>query len=102
LIQAKNRCPTIKRELREEAGLVAKHWEQLGGEIHLSNCVSSERGLLYLARDLSEVECEPEGTEVLQVRKLPLREALQLVDDGIIVDGMSIIALLRAGRKLGL
>src|SRR5690606_11888068 len=43
-----------KRELREEAGLEASHWEALGPEIHLSNCHSNERGYLFLATGLTE------------------------------------------------
>lgn len=89
-----------KRELREEAGLVASAWEQLGDEVHLSNCFSSERALFYLARGLTETDREPEGTEVLQIRKVPLRECVAMVDRGEIKDAMSVIALLRLDRQL--
>jgi 8-oxo-dGTP pyrophosphatase MutT (NUDIX family) len=89
-----------KRELREEAGLEAMQWEPLGGEITLSNCHSSERAYLYLATDLREVEAAPEGTEVLQVRKMPLNEAIALADAGEIKDAMTLIALARLERKL--
>ncbi len=89
-----------KRELREEAGVVAGEWEQLGDEVHLSNCFSSERAFFYLARGLTETEREPEGTEVLQVRTVPLAECLAMVDRGEIKDAMSVIALLRLDRQL--
>lgn len=89
-----------KRELREEAGLIAAEWEQLGDEVHLSNCFSSERALFYVARGLQETEREPEGTEVLQIRTLPLAECLAMVDRGEIKDAMSVIALLRLERML--
>jgi len=92
----------IKRELKEEAGLEAAHWEQLGGEIHLSNCISSERAFLYLARGLTECASAPEHTEVLQVRRMPFRECLTMVERGEITDGMTIIAVLRAARILDL
>jgi 8-oxo-dGTP pyrophosphatase MutT (NUDIX family) len=87
-----------KRELREEAGLVADHWEPLGGEIHLTNCHSSERGYLYVARGLQHVDQEPEATEVLQVKKVPFAEALAMVDRGEIKDSISILAILRYAR----
>jgi len=90
-----------KRELREEAGLLAEEWAPLGGEIHLSNCHSSERGVLFLARGLKEVPSEPDGTEVLQRRCLPIRECMKMVYSGEIKDAMSIIALLRVERELG-
>ena len=83
-----------KRELKEEAGLSAAHWEALGGEIHLSNCHSSERGFLFVARDLTEGAAMPDGTEQLQLRKMPLAEAYAMLDRGEITDGMTILALL--------
>jgi 8-oxo-dGTP pyrophosphatase MutT (NUDIX family) len=90
----------IQRELREEAGLVARRWTPLGGEFHLSNCISSEIGFVYLAEDLEDVEPEPEATEVLQVRRVPLEEALAMVDRNEIVDAVSQVALLRLDRML--
>ncbi len=89
------------RELREEAGLTAGHWEQLGSEIHVSNCFSSEVGFLYLARTLTETMAAPDPTEILQIRKIPFRSALEMVDSGEIKDSLSIIALLRLSRTLG-
>lgn len=93
---------TIKRELQEEAGIIAQSWTQLGGEVHLSNCFSSERAYLYLARDLSETNTAHEDTEVLKVKKVPFAEALRMVDSGEIVDAMSVIGILRAQRMLSL
>ena len=88
-----------KRELREEAGLVAKHWEVLGGEIHLSNCISSEVGWVYLATGIEEVEREPDGTEQLLIRRVSIGDCLSMIDSGEIKDAMSIIGLLRFARR---
>lgn len=82
------------RELREEAGLVAHSWRPLGGEIHTSNSHSSERGHLFLATELSHVGQAPDPTEVLQLRCVPLPEALSWIHEGKIKDSLSIIALL--------
>lgn len=90
----------IQRELREEAGVVASEWVQLPGELHLSNCYTSEIGYVYLARDLREVAREPEGTEVLQVKTVPFDEALAMVDSGAITDSVTILGLLKAERYL--
>ncbi|MCC6145633.1 MAG: NUDIX hydrolase [Candidatus Hydrogenedentes bacterium] len=87
-----------KRELREEAGLVASEWAPLGGEIHLTNCHSSERGYLYVARGLTHVGQEPEGTELLQLKKVPFTEALAMVDRGEIKDAITIMGILRYAR----
>lgn len=89
-----------KRELQEEAGLIANDWMPLGAEIHLTNCHSSERGWLYLARDLLHTATTPEPTEVLALTTLPLTEALIRVEQGEIKDAMSIIGLMRAFNHL--
>jgi 8-oxo-dGTP pyrophosphatase MutT (NUDIX family) len=90
-----------QRELAEEAGVVAEAWEQLGGEIHLSNCFSNERGFLYLARGLSPCELNPDDTEELQIRRVPFEECLRMVDSGEITDSLTVIALLRLARLRG-
>lgn len=89
-----------QRELREEAGLEAASWQQLGPEVHLSNCISSECGYFFLARDLKTVPRAPEGTEVLVLRQLHISEALRLVRSGGIKDAMTIIGLLRAEQYI--
>lgn len=85
----------IQRELREEAGLVAKSWQRLGGELHLSNSFSNEVAYIYLAQDLQEVSAEPEGTEQLMIKKVPLAEACTMADRGQITDAMSVVGLMR-------
>ncbi len=89
------------RELREEAGLVADHWEPLGGPVHLSNCFSAEEARLYLAHGLHEVGSDPDGNEELTRRFVAVDEALAMVDDGTITDAMSVVALLRCARRRG-
>lgn len=90
-----------RRELKEEAGLEAAHWEQLGPEVHLSNCISDERAVFYVARGLTEVGSSPEVTEVLQRRCLPLSEVFAMVDSGVVTDAMTIIALARFRHMWG-
>ncbi|MBE7178984.1 MAG: NUDIX hydrolase, partial [Mucilaginibacter polytrichastri] len=85
---------TAKRELEEETGLKAEEWTYLQ-EVHLSNSVSDEHGHIYLARGLSQGAASPEETEQLQVRKIPIKEACQMVAEGKITDSITIIGLLR-------
>lgn len=92
----------IKRELREETGVTAAHWQQLGGEIHLSNCVTSERAYLYLAKGLTQGEMAPDETEVLKVKKVPFRKCIEMVESGELFDGLTVIAILRVARMMGL
>lgn len=83
---------SAKRELLEETGLVAQEWTVLGN-IHLSNSVCDEYGVLYLARGLEQREAEPEETEQLVVKKIPLEEAWQMTETGRITDSLSVIAI---------
>lgn len=90
----------IVRELKEEAGLSAERWIQLGPPVHLSNCFSNEEAIFFLARGLATVEASPDVTEILQLRKVPFGEALEMVRTGEISDAMSILAIVRADEYL--
>ena len=84
-----------KRELLEETGLVAAQYELILSGIQLSNSVSNEKANLYVARGITQAEACPEDTERLQVRRVPLSEAIAMAKDGRIRDGMSVMALLK-------
>ncbi|MBV6654181.1 MAG: NUDIX hydrolase [Mameliella sp.] len=86
---------TAKRELLEETGLRAAHWEHIL-DFHTSNSVTDEVGKIYIARGLTQGEAEPEHTEDLKVKRLPLSEALEMVFRGEITDLMSVAGLMRA------
>lgn len=92
---------SAKRELKEETGLSAKKWTEIC-KIHTSNSVTDEVGFAYLAQDLTEGEPAFEETEDLQIRKLPLSEALTMCDTGEITDSLSIAALYKVARMLAL
>lgn len=81
-----------KRELLEETGLVAQNW-QLIGKSYLSNSVSDEIAYYYIATGLSQATAEPEETEDLKIKKLPLQEVFAMVNQGKITDSLSIMAL---------
>ena len=83
-----------QRELLEETGIVATQWTLLL-EMHLSNSVSDERALVYVAKGLSFQQACPEETEVLSVKKVPLQEAFRMVMRGEITDSMSVAGLLK-------
>lgn len=85
---------SAKRELAEETGLVAASWSLLQ-KIHLSNSVSDEFGLVFLARDLTPGIAQPEETEQLQVVKIPFAEAYKMVEENIITDSLSVAAILK-------
>ena len=81
-----------KRELLEETGLKASNW-QLLGESFLSNSVSDEKAIYYLATSLTQHESEPEETEQLIVKKVSLQQAFDMVNNGIITDAVAVMAL---------
>jgi len=85
---------SAKRELLEETGLKAEDWSELV-RIHLSNSVSDELSIIYLARNLAQFEAEPEDTEQLIVKKLPFETVYQMVCKGEITDSMTVAAVLR-------
>lgn len=90
---------SAKRELREETGLNADNWRTLM-HLHTSNSVTDESGIVYVATGLTPGETEFEETEDLQLMKLPLEDAVQLVIEGQITDAVSVAALLRLGIEL--
>lgn len=89
----------MKRELAEETGLVAATWIPLGG-IDMSNSVTDETALLWLARDLSQGESHPESVEQIETRRIPFSEAVEQAIDGRLTDSLTVVALLRAARLL--
>jgi len=85
---------SARRELKEETGLIANDWQELM-KLHTSNSVTDERGLVYIARDLTQGETEFEETEELLIQKLPLDEAVERVLSGEITDAISVAGLLK-------
>ena len=85
---------SAKRELKEETGLVAGEWTKLL-DLHLSNSVTDECGCIFLARSLRQEKAMPEETEQLVVKKVPFEDAYQMVEKGIITDGIAVAAILK-------
>lgn len=94
--------PTLEcaqRELAEEVGLLAADWRELM-RLHLSNSVTDEGAVVYVARQLSPCAQNLDATEDIEVRKLPLREAIAMALSGAITDAISVAALLRLALEL--
>lgn len=82
------------RELREETGLTAARWQELL-RLDLSNALSDEGAVVFLAWDLTPGETDFDDTEELEIRRLPVAEAIEMAHDGRITDAISVAALLR-------
>ena len=85
---------SAKRELLEEVGLKAENWELIQ-EMDLSNSATTEKALIYLATGISYHEAQPDETEQLQVKRVPLEKAYDMVLKGEIIDSLSVAGLLK-------
>lgn len=92
---------SAQRELKEETGLIALDWQMIG-RIHTSNSVTDEEGFIFVAQDLEQGETEFDETEVLQIWRLPLSEAIEMVMDNRITDSLSVYGLLKVARLKGI
>jgi 8-oxo-dGDP phosphatase len=99
-VEGEDPATTAARELAEEAGLQAGSLEHLV-TFHNSPGFSDEQVILYLATGLSEVPDDRQGIEEqhMEVARVPLSEALAMVDDGRISDAKTVIALLATDRR---
>ncbi len=94
IAEGESTLEAAKRELLEETGLVASEWTQLG-EVYLSNSVSDEKAVMYIAQNLVQQQACPEETEQLKIRRLPLNEAIEMAKNGTITDALSVLTLLK-------
>lgn len=83
-----------KRELREEAGVTAEQYINLG-EFYPSPGYTNEVIYLYGARDLTQVEQELDEDEFLNVEYISLDKAVDMVLSNEIKDGKTQAAVLK-------
>jgi ADP-ribose pyrophosphatase len=88
------------RELEEELGLIAGNLEKLS-EFFVSPGFCAEKMWLYLATDLRETAQRLEEDELIEVVRVSLDRALQMIAEGEIEDAKTIIGLLLAAPRLG-
>lgn len=88
-----------KRELQEEIGIEAKTWTDLGStDPFTANVVSPTK--MYLATDLTFVDAQPEGTELIDRVKLPFDQVVERVMDSVVTHSPSCLTILKAARIL--
>lgn len=88
---------SAKRELLEETGMTAEHWELIIPKMHLSNSVTDEYAMIYVAKGLTQGTPQPTDTEDLTLQRVPLVDAIEKVRSGAITDSMSVAGLLWIG-----
>lgn len=95
---AEDPLAAARRELEEETGLTARTWAPLV-EMDISNSVSDEVAVCYLACDLSEGAARPDGSEALQIRRIAFRDLVNEVLAGRIRDSLTVLMTLAAETK---
>lgn len=83
-----------RRELEEETGLLAGDYLKVL-EMDMSNSLSDEQAVIYLATALSPGAYQPEATEVLKHKRAHFMDVLARVGSGAIRDSMTVAAVLR-------
>jgi ADP-ribose pyrophosphatase len=80
------------RELEEETGYVAGELLEISRLLILP-AYSDEKIYLYLARDLARSRQNLDQDEIIEVVKYPLKDTMRMIDEGIITDALTILAL---------
>jgi 8-oxo-dGTP pyrophosphatase MutT (NUDIX family) len=88
-----------RRELREELGIEARLWTELGRATHSTSMVNSF-STLFLARGLSFTEKDEDSGEVLETVKMPFAEAVEKALKGEFVHATTCVLVLRAREFL--
>lgn len=87
-----DRLDVAKKELGEEAGLIAKTWRELGRFIPYRGA-STEVDSFYLATDLTETAQNLEPSEEITVHRMPFEEARARLVEQPLIDGQSLVGL---------
>ena len=86
-----------KRELKEETGLTAKKWTDLG-VIEPLTVVLKSPNYIFLAEDLEEGEAEDEERDLIELERVPFEKALEMVSKGEITHAASVVAILKIAK----
>lgn len=87
-----------KRELAEETGFAARSWLELS-RFDISNSVTDEQAICYLAWDLEAGPAAPEPSEALSLKTVSFKTLLDMVMSGEITDSLTIVMTLTAYAK---
>ena len=94
-----DRFEAAKRELKEETGITADTWVNLGN-FYPSPAYTTECISLFLASGLHMGERKLDEDEFLNIKAIPLKDVVQDIMDGKIADGKTIAAIMKADKYL--
>ncbi len=89
---------TARRELREEVGLEASSWLEISRLVPVGS-VLELREISYLAWDLHSAERDPDPQEVLKIKRLPFKDAVDMALAGEITNAGTVACILIAHAK---
>ena len=84
---------TAIREAKEETGFYPKKVFRVGRVLNAAG-LFDEHTSIFLGTELEQEKLEEDPEESIEVVKIPFRDAVQMIYDGSIIDGKTIIALL--------
>lgn len=96
-----NHAECGRRELLEETGCTCKEYVYLG-KMYPTPAYDTEITHIYLAKGLEFNKQKLDEDEFLDVIKVPLNDAVDMVMRGELKDGKTQIAVLKAARILGI
>ena len=88
------------RELEEEIGVRAERIEKIA-EFYVSPGFLTEKMYLFLATELTETSQNLDEDEFVEIERIPLETALEMVRDGLIEDAKTIAGLTIASSRFG-
>jgi ADP-ribose pyrophosphatase len=91
----------VIRELREETGYRPLNIESLGG-IFVAPAYTTEYIHLYYAKGYEKAPLEQDADEFVELLRIPLKEAVAMIERGEIVEGKSVVGILKIARQLGI
>lgn len=91
-----------QRELQEETSLRAGKLTPLGPRFYVSPGISTEWIQVFLAQDLHEAPLDPDEDEDIEIERIPLADAVRMVERGELRDAKSITGILLAAKRLNI
>ena len=85
----------VVRELAEEAGLAAAHWRE-AYRAEMTNSITDERAIAWVAWELTPVPVAPDPTEVIRIARVPFGDLLREIRRGAVRDMFTLATALRA------
>lgn len=87
-----------RRELEEEIGVTAEKLELLS-EFYVSPGFLTEKMYVFLATNLTDVGQRLESDELIQIERIPMNEALDMVRTNVIKDAKTMIGISAVSRS---